>query len=99
MRIKIWRWVCSLGAGLFACGAVAQNFPEKPVTLTPVSKNSGAGFATFGLPKSKMEKGAVLVWFEFRTNPSITNEFTSLGVMLNVSLIFPSLVVCTCPRR
>ncbi|MDB5809548.1 MAG: tripartite tricarboxylate transporter family receptor [Betaproteobacteria bacterium] len=33
MRIKIWRWMCGLGAGLIACGAVAQNFPEKPVTL------------------------------------------------------------------
>ena len=43
--------------------------------------------------RSKIEKGALVFCSEFRTSMSTTNEFTRCGLMLNVSLTFPSLVV------
>ena len=33
MQRASWRWVCGLAGALLAWPAVAQNFPDKPVTL------------------------------------------------------------------
>jgi tripartite-type tricarboxylate transporter receptor subunit TctC len=42
MRRASWRWVCGLAGALLASWAVAQNFPDKPVTLIVPYSAGGA---------------------------------------------------------
>ncbi len=42
MRIASWRWLCGLLGVFFAWPAIAQNFPDKPVTLVVPYSAGGA---------------------------------------------------------
>src|SRR3954463_4361877 len=42
MRVRTWRWMCSVAAMAIAWSGWAQNFPEKPVTLVVPYSAGGA---------------------------------------------------------
>src|SRR3954463_7011074 len=68
MRVRTWRWMCSVAAMAIAWSGWAQNFPEKPVTLVvPYSAGGPTDVAMRALADATAKQLGQRVIIENRT--------------------------------
>ncbi len=75
MQKVLWRWLCGLVGAFIALPAVAQNFPEKPITLiVPWSAGGGTDVAMRSLAEVTAKHLGQRVVIENRAGASGTHR-------------------------